>query len=159
MSWIGRLLRRAPELDSAQRAALEAYRSRAKPDLRTPLGLQRMAVVDVETSGLDPFNDRLISIGAITVRGGLARVDESFEVVLRQALPSPDENIVVHGIGGSAQLAGREPGTALLDFLSFTDKAPVVAFNADFDCIVIERAVSSSLNPLELIVQTRILRS
>ena len=145
MNWLARLLRRAPVLDAGHIAALDAYRSREKPDLRSPLTGQRLVVVDVETSGLDPHGDRLISIGAVTVSRGLVRFDESFEAVLRQALPSERENILVHGIGGSAQLTGREPAAALLDFLAFAGKVPLVAFGADFDRTVIERATSSVL--------------
>jgi len=145
MNWLARLLRRAPALDAGQIAALDAYRSREKPDLRSPLSGQRLVVVDVETSGLDPHSDRLISIGAVMVSRGLVRFDESFEVVLQQALPSGHENILVHGIGGSAQLTGREPAAGLLDFLSFAGKVPLAGFRVDFDRIVIERATSSLL--------------
>lgn len=145
MSWLARLLRRAPALDAGKIDALDAYRSREKPDPRSPLAGQRMVVVDVETSGLDPHGDRLISIGAVAVSRGLVRLDESFEVVLQQALPSARENILVHGIGGSAQLTGQEPAEGLLDFLSFTGKVPLAAFGVDFDRVVIERATFSVL--------------
>lgn len=145
MNWLTRLLRRSPALDAGQIAALDAYRSREKPDLRSPLAGQRMVVVDVETSGLDPYSDRLISIGAVTVSRGLVRFDESFEVVLRQEQSSDDRNILVHGIGGSAQLLGRDPAAGLLDFLAFSGKAPLVAFHSDFDRVLIERATAATL--------------
>ena len=145
MRWLDALWRREPALDSGQRAALEAYRSQEEPDLRVVLAAQRMVVVDVETSGLDPFSDRLLSIGAVAVGGGLVRFDESLEVVLQQARPSDTGNILIHGIGGSAQLGGREPVAGLLDFLTFAGKAPLVGFNVGFDRIVIERATSSVL--------------
>ena len=145
MNWLTRLLRRAPALDAESIATLEAYRSLEKPDPRGPFAGQRMVVVDVETSGLDPHRDRLISIGAVTMSRKLVRFDESFEVVLQQSLPSGRENILVHGIGGSDQLAGREPAAGLLDFLLFAGKAPLVGFHADFVRIVIERATLSLL--------------
>jgi DNA polymerase-3 subunit epsilon len=110
-----------------------------------PSSLDRIVVVDVETSGLDPHADRLLSIGAVTVRQRLVRFDESFEVVLEQARPSDSGNILVHGIGGSAQLMGREPVAGLLDFLSFVGKAPLAGFNADFDRVAIERATTRVL--------------
>jgi DNA polymerase-3 subunit epsilon len=104
-----------------------------------------MVVVDVEASGLDPTSDRLISVGAVAVQGGLARLDESFETVLRQEQASDDRNILVHGIGGSAQLRGRDPASGLVDFLGFAGKAPLVAFHADFDRILIERTAAATL--------------
>ncbi len=145
MNWLARLLRRAPALDAGHIAALDAYHSREKPDRRSTLAGQRLVVVDVESSGLDPSSDRLISIGAIVVRGGLARLDESFETVLRQDEASDNRNILVHGIGGSAQLRGRNPASGLIDFLGFAGRAPLVAFHADFDRILIERTAAAAL--------------
>jgi DNA polymerase-3 subunit epsilon len=146
MSWLGRFLRRPPALAHDDAAALAAYRAQAQPDLNAALAAQRVVVVDVESSGLDPFHDRLISVAGIAVRGGLVRLDESFEAVLRQEQPSDDRNILVHGIGGSAQLEGRQPAGALTGFLTFAGKDPLIAFHADFDRILIERATASALS-------------
>lgn len=52
-------------------------------------------VVDIESSGLNPFHDRLISIGAVAVSDGLIRFRDSFKVVLRQDRPSDPGNILV----------------------------------------------------------------
>jgi DNA polymerase-3 subunit epsilon len=115
---------------------------RWQPDSSTA---QRTVVVDVEASGLDPLHDRLISIGAIGVCSGLAHYDDAFEVVLRQEEASGEANILVHGIGGTAQLAGRAPAAAMRDFLAFAGEAPLVAFHADFDRILIEGAAVAAL--------------
>jgi DNA polymerase-3 subunit epsilon len=79
------------------------------------------------------------------VLGGLARLDDSFDTVLRQDAVSDDRNILVHGIGGSAQRLGRDPASGLVDFLGFAGKAPLVAFHADFDRILIERTAAATL--------------
>lgn len=146
MNWLNGLLRRRPRVDGAVAMALAGYRSREPTDLRAALAAQRAIVVDVEASGLDPFRDRLISIGAIAVQGGLARLDDSFEAVLRQEQVSDERNILVHGIGGSAQRLGRDPASGLVDFLGFSGKDPLVAFHADFDRILIERAAAATLS-------------
>jgi DNA polymerase III subunit epsilon len=145
MNWLHGLLRRQPQIDSAVAAELAGYRSREQPDLRAALAAQRVVVVDVEASGLDPFRDRLISIGAVAVQGGLVRLDDSFDTVLRQETASDDRNILVHGIGGSAQLLGRDPASGLVDFLGFAGKAPLIAFHSDFDRILIERTTGATL--------------
>ncbi len=121
------------------------YRTLPEPSLASPLHSQRMVVVDVETSGLDPRRDRLLSIGAIVVIDGLVRLEQSFEVILQQNKASPEQNILIHGIGGSAQLDGCEPAAALIAFLMFVRKDPLLAYQADFDRIVIQRATSSVL--------------
>jgi DNA polymerase-3 subunit epsilon len=144
MNWLTRL-RGKPGLETGHRAALNDYRSIPRPDTGASLAAERLVAVDVETSGLNPFNDRLISIGAVAVTGGLVRFDRSFNVLLRQERPSARDNILVHGIGESAQLAGREPSAGLLDFLLFAGKAPLVGFNADFDRVMIERATIAAI--------------
>jgi DNA polymerase III subunit epsilon len=145
MKWLSGLLRPARALDSAQAGALAAHRAIPRPDDAAALDVQRWVVVDVEASGLDPAQDQLISIGAVGVRGGRVRLEESFETLLRQDQPSVDQNILVHHIGGAAQLSGREPADALLDFLAFSGKDPFVAFHADFDRLLIERAMRTAL--------------
>ena len=145
MNWLSGLLRRQPQIDGAIAAALAGYRSQEQPDLQTALATQRVVVVDVEASGLDPTSDRLISVGAVAVQGGLVRLNDSFETVLRQETASDDRNILIHGIGGSAQLLGRDPASGLVDFLGFAGKAPLIAFHADFDRILIERTTGATL--------------
>jgi DNA polymerase-3 subunit epsilon len=146
VNWLRALIRRGkPALGEVHGAALQRYLALPEPGHGAALGALRAVVVDVEASGLDPFHDRLISIGAIGVRAGLVHHGDAFEVVMRQERPSGEANILVHGIGGTAQLAGREAAAALLDFLAFAGKDPLVAFHADFDRILIERATAAAL--------------
>jgi DNA polymerase III subunit epsilon len=105
----------------------------------------RYVVVDTETTGLDLKRDRVISIGAAGVDRGVLRLADCFEVVLRQERASPDANILIHRIGGEAQLAGVEPKQGVLAFLEFTAKSPLVAFRAEFDRTMLARAVKSVL--------------
>jgi DNA polymerase-3 subunit epsilon len=141
MKWMRWLLRPGPALGPDQRAAIDAYRQLPSTDLRQPLDEARFVVVDVETNELDPFRARPISIGALSVQGGCLFLGQGFHAILRQPQPSSHENILIHGIEGGRQLAGRDPATALIEFLKFCGKAPLVGFVAAFDQAVIERAV------------------
>ena len=145
MRWLERLWRPARSLDRRLAERLESWRRLRRPDPDESLTGHRLVVVDVETTGLDPHRDRLISIGAVAVREGLVRLDECFECVLRQDSPSAVENILVHRIGGEAQTGGQDPAEALIDFLLFAGKDPLVGFHADFDRVLIERATGSVL--------------
>jgi DNA polymerase-3 subunit epsilon len=140
MSLLARWLRPRPRLAPGEREVLERYRRLDKVGASARLESTRFVVVDVETSGLNPFQDRLIAIGAVTVAAGLLRLGDTFEVVLRQEAPSGTENILVHGIDGTTQRAGTDPASALLAFLDYAGKCPLVAFHANFDRAVIERA-------------------
>lgn len=105
----------------------------------------RCVVVDVETTGLNLMRDTLISIGAVAVVDGRIALGDSFYVVLQQRASSDKENILVHGITGSVQREGAEPAEALLAFLEFLGKSPLVAFHVAFDETMIRRAMSDHL--------------
>lgn len=128
-------------LSGPERERLSAWRALPAPPGARALLEDRFVVVDVESSGLDVFRDRLIAIGAVAVRGAQVAVAEHFYVVLRQTTASDDANILVHGIGGTAQQSGSEPRAALLDFLDFAGKAPLVAFHAPFDALMLRGAM------------------
>lgn len=103
----------------------------------------RWVVLDCESSGLDPERDRLLSLGAVAVREGRIDHADSFGAVLRQAEASGTQNILVHGIGGDAQRAGRDPAEALGAFQRYTGDSPAVAFHAAFDRALLGRAIPS----------------
>ena len=146
MNWLSRWFARRAPANRAHAEMLAAYHAAPAPDGQDDIGAQRFIVVDVETSGLNPLEDRLLAIGAVGVRGGLIPLDDSFEVILHQKVCSAHDNILVHGIDGTTQLSGREHPEALLRFLTFAGKAPLVAFHADFDRIVISRAMHAALD-------------
>lgn len=107
---------------------------------KTPLGGARWVVVDCETSGLDARRDRLLSVAAVEVVGGRIALGRAYAALLRQAAPSSDANILVHGIGGEAQLDGADPGEALRGLAAFLGEGLPVAFHAPFDAEVLRRA-------------------
>ena len=145
MSWISRLLGGRPRLDPAEASALAAYSKVPLPDPCAAVASLRLVVVDVETSGLDARRDRLLAIGAVGVRDGSIPPGDAFETVLRQARASDHENILVHGIDETTQLAGSELADALARFLAYAGKAPLVAFHANFDRAMIARAMHPAL--------------
>lgn len=145
MNWLQRLLGRPPDLDSGQAAALAAYQALPAVDGASPLVSLRFVVADVETTGLNPITDKLISIGAVSVEQRAVRLSSGFQVVLRQPKASASANILIHGIDGTTQLQGADPATALIEFLQYADNAPIVGFHAGFDRTMIERATRSVL--------------
>jgi DNA polymerase-3 subunit epsilon len=150
MNWIGKLFGRqdkgpAVPLAADRQAALDAWRQLPPADMTRSHYRSRYAVVDVEASGLNMKQDRLISIGALAVVDGIIDFHDAFEVVLRQDTVSTDANILIHGIGGSAQREGTEPADALLAFLAWLGKSPLVAYHALFDQTMIDRALKEYL--------------
>ena len=138
VDWIRGAFVRLPPVE---RDRLAKWRAAPSPDAAAAHRGERFIVVDVESSGLDVFHDRLIAIGAVAVDGGRIALADHFYAVLRQRVASDEANILVHGIGGTAQVEGIEPRAALLAFLEFAGKSPLVAFHAPFDEIMLRRAM------------------
>lgn len=140
-----RWLRPRVRLTAAQQARLERWQSLPEVDRSLPFGQTRYVVLDVETTGLNLLTDTLISIGAVAVEAGRINFADSFSVVLQQRTSSRKENILIHGISGAAQRDGIAPVDALLNFLDFVGKTPLVAFHVAFDETMIKRALREYL--------------
>jgi DNA polymerase-3 subunit epsilon len=124
--------------------ALARLLGRGKPDDALPPRALRWAVVDCESSGLDPERDQLLSIGAVAVREGRISHADAFGAVLKQDRASATPNILVHGIGAEAQLGGQDPASALTAFARYVAGAPLVAFHAAFDRALLRRAMAAT---------------
>jgi DNA polymerase-3 subunit epsilon len=145
MSWLDSILGRRVALAAQARERLARWHALPGPRLDAAPEEARFVVADVETTGLDLRNDRLIAIGAVTVEAGRIDIGRSFYRVLRQPVSSSRDNILVHGIGGTEQCAGEDPVEALLAFLEFAGGSPLVAYHAAFDAAMIGRATSEYL--------------
>jgi DNA polymerase III subunit epsilon len=118
--------------------------------------VRRWIVLDVETSGLDPYSDRLLAIAAVAleVSPDFERIaiviGDSYEAVLKQDLPSNKDNILVHHIGAQAQSEGRSPVEVLEEFRDWAGHCPLLAFHSAFDEAMINRAYGLyGLEPLQ----------
>lgn len=126
---------------------------------RTPPNPARWVVVDVESSGLNPKRDRLLSIAATSIvfderRRPRISFTDSFEVIIQQPPEMVEmiefeaidkSNILIHGIGIGAQQRGLKPEVALANFLDYVGNSPLIAFHSWFDQILIDRAMRQVL--------------
>jgi DNA polymerase-3 subunit epsilon len=145
MNWLDRIFGTKPELTPQQARRLAAWQALPPPRQDRPIRASRYVVVDVESSGLNISRDHLIAIGAVAVRDGHIRLNDSLEIVLQQARVSEKDNILIHGIGGTAQREGMPPAEALLAFLEYLGKDPLIAFHVAFDESMISRAMKTFL--------------
>jgi len=134
-----------PPLDPTAARRLAAWQALNPASETVRLDQNRYVVMDVETTGLSLARDHLIAIGAVAVKGGCIDLDDSFEVVLQQEASSDKDNILIHGIGGTAQTGGIAPVEALLQFLEYLGPDPLIAFHVSFDETMTKRALKKFL--------------
>lgn len=119
---------------------------------------RRWIVLDVESSGLNPRRDRLLSIAALALDASVPdqtpslRLADSFEVVLRQSEAAQQtgaaanrSNILIHGIGLGAQAQGVDARLALEALEQYVGASPLLAFHSKFDQTLIERLMLQTL--------------
>ena len=102
---------------------------------------RRWVVVDVETTGLDPERDALLSVGAVALQPDGIDLTDSFEAFVRPPVASARDNILIHRIGAQAQVAGEPPEIVCDRFLRFVGESPLVGFHASFDRDFLSRAM------------------
>jgi DNA polymerase-3 subunit epsilon len=99
------LFRRSPEqrreraLRAASPGPLRDHLAVPLPGLGTPLADARLLAVDIETTGLDPRRDRVLSLGWVPVDGGRVVLGGAGRVVVRdEGGAGVGQSATVHGL-------------------------------------------------------------
>ena len=103
-----------------------------------PISQVRFVVLDSETTGLDPRNDRLITIGAVAVIDGDIVIEDSFDSLIR--LSENTSAVTVHGITRDESLKGVEEPEALEGFLEYLRDGVIVGHHIGHDIATLDAA-------------------
>ncbi|UTI63554.1 exonuclease domain-containing protein [Paraconexibacter antarcticus] len=104
---------------------------------------RRLAAFDIETTGVDPESDRIVTAAVALVGDG--RPTESFAWLVDPGVEIPAGATAVHGITtAQARAEGRHPAAAVeaitaLLAAQLRAGVPVIAFNARFDLTTLDR--------------------
>jgi DNA polymerase III epsilon subunit-like protein len=94
---------------------------------------KEFVVFDVETTGLDPYNDEIVEIGAIKVDVDKDK-QQTYQAFVKTEKRIPDKVIAIHGITNEmVEKEGIPLRNALEELREFIGDLPVVAYNLDFD--------------------------
>ena len=112
--------------------------------LSTPLSLVPFVSVDVETTGLDPWHDQIVEIGAVKVQGG--RVVDEFDTLVHVERTIPLSARRVHGISNAMLVGKPRIAEALELFFRFAGDGALVEHSYKaFDLPFLEQAHGSTL--------------
>jgi len=106
---------------------------------------QRLVAFDLETTGVNLDESRIVTASISIVGGGEA--NESYDWLINPGIEIPAEATEVHGISNAeAQEHGRPPAEAIPEIVAILNqgvsaKSPLVAFNARFDFSILDREV------------------
>ncbi|MFA7431262.1 MAG: exonuclease domain-containing protein [Rhodospirillaceae bacterium] len=100
------------------------------PTTDTPWDTVPFLAVDLETTGLDPQADAIVSIGWVPVIGGRVVLAEARHHVVRVARPMPEASAVLHGILDDEAAAARGLEQVLPEFLAALKGRVPVAHHA-----------------------------
>ena len=103
-----------------------------------PVSSLRFAVLDCETTGLDPRKDRLVTIGAVGVSGGEIVLGDVFEALLKVEYNT--SAVTVHGVTRDHARRGLDEREALEGLLAYLGDAVVVGHHVDHDMETIAAA-------------------
>lgn len=102
--------------------------------LATPLTDIVFTVLDCETTGLYVgAGDRLISIGAVRVDGGLVRADDTFDQLIDPGVRIPASSTQFHGITDDHVRGAPTAAAVLADFADYAADSVLVGHHLAFD--------------------------
>ena len=105
----------------------------------TPIERVRFVILDSETTGLNPRVDRLITIGAIAVRGSEILIEDSFDALLK--VEHNTEAVTVHGVTRDQSRNGVDEPVALERFLDYLRDGVIVGHHIGHDIETIDAAL------------------
>jgi len=107
----------------------------AEPDLENPV----FCSFDVETTGLNPKEDEVLSIGAVKIVDFKVDFSQRFRLLVKPKGELPKESVLIHGIRGSELEEALSPKEALEKFLEFVKGTVLVGYFVQFDVAVLSR--------------------
>lgn len=127
--------RKAPPMARQNLAAMAAVGA------RRPAREHGFVVVDLETTGLDPNRDRVVSVGAFRVKEGRVRLGDVFSELTNPGRDIPEQSIKVHGIVPDMIHDARPAWEVFDDFLAYLGGDVLVAHHALFDLHFLNRVM------------------
>lgn len=141
MEWLKRFITGVHPPDKTAPAYWQQYLAKMKTQLpaNTPIAEAEFVVFDTETTGLDKRKDKVLSIGAVRVRGLQVLVSDSFECLVQQEGAPASKSAEVHGLLTKQLEKGITESEALEMLVGFIGGAILVGQHVDFDITMVNQ--------------------
>ena len=103
-------------------------------------------VFDIETTGLNWSQDRIVEIAAVRVHNGA--IVDSYQTLINPNMPIPPAATKIHGITNSMVKNAPQISQVIPDFLRYAGSYPLVAHNASFDVSFLQAVTGPLQNPV-----------
>lgn len=100
----------------------------------------KFIVFDCESSGLDVRNDRILSIGAVTIKNKNIKVNQVFEYYVKQDV-FKRESAVIHGLLKNHKDDQKEEEEVVKEFLKYIEGSIIVGHHVGFDMGLVNYAL------------------
>lgn len=98
-------------------------------------------VFDTETTGLDPKNDEILSIGAVKIKDNKILTSQTFEVYLKNSKDICSKSIAIHRIRECDLVNAKSPESAIKEFLHFIGPRTLIGYYLEFDVEMINKYI------------------
>lgn len=100
-------------------------------------------IIDLETTGLDPINDRIIEIGAVRI----GKESKEYSTIIRQEMNIPEKIRALTGISEEDIKKGKDEKRVINELLHFIGEDTLVGYNINFDIKFINEALKRQEKP------------
>lgn len=142
MWWLGTGVERARRT-AAQKAPAGIMRDFLAAPVPSRQALCRhveIAALDLETTGLEPKQDRILSIGLVMVRGLIIDLFDAWQESLSVNGKLPEQTVVIHGITDDQAALGSNMDEVLPTLLQLLTGKVLLVHNASLDRAFLDKA-------------------
>ncbi|MDD2790027.1 MAG: 3'-5' exonuclease [Sulfurimonas sp.] len=102
-------------------------------------------VFDTETTGLNPKQDEILSIGAVKIKNNKILTSETFEIYIKNLKEINAKSIQIHGIRPCDLHSAKNSDEAIKEFLHFIGSRALIGYYLEFDVEMINKYLKPML--------------
>lgn len=105
----------------------------------------RFIILDVESTGLDPLKDKILSIGAVEVLNNQIYLSHTFELYLEQEEFNP-KSAVIHGILKNGNVEKLNEEKAIEKLIDYIKGSIIVGHSIQFDISILNTTIKKYID-------------